>query len=150
VAPAEGDTPPRAQLLATALVGALLGAKDASSTREMSGLSPLWTPPAQADGAVWDSAANRYALGLLLYRLLAGEHPFAGAGLRHALGEAAHREAPPFAPSVATALPSGLQSLTLRLLDPDPSQRPAQAAAIADDLSAFLEGKPPVAKPPSA
>src|SRR5262249_17930964 len=30
------------------------------------------------------------------------------------------------------------------------SQRPAQAAAIADDLSAFLEGKPPVAKPPSA
>lgn len=146
-APTDKGELPRATLAATALVSALLGARDAASTREATGLSPLWTPPPQADGAVWDSAANRYALGLLLYRLLAGEHPFAGAGIRHALGDAAHREAPPFAPSVASALPSGLQSLTLRLLDPDPSQRPATAAGIAEDLAAFTDPDRPKAAP---
>ncbi|HTN86220.1 MAG TPA: hypothetical protein VL242_21115, partial [Sorangium sp.] len=83
-------------LPASALVAALVGARAgrgaaseprAEGARASSAVPPLWTPPAQADGALWDSAANRYALGLVLYRLLAGEHPFAGAGLRHALGE---------------------------------------------------------------
>jgi hypothetical protein len=130
-----------AVLTATTLVGALLGARDAAGTRQAGDLSPRWTPPAQADGAAWDNAANRYTLGLLLYRLLSGEHPFEGAGLRHALGEAAHREVAPFAPKVAATLPSGLQSLTLRLLDPVVVERPAQAAAIAEDLAAFVSGE---------
>src|SRR5262249_54121515 len=79
----------------------------------------------------------------------AGEHPFSGAGLRHALGEAAHREAPPFAPAVAARLPSGLQSLTLRLLDPAVAERPEKAAEIAEDLSAFLS-RPPARAPSAA
>ncbi|WP_437581803.1 serine/threonine protein kinase [Sorangium sp. So ce887] len=138
-------------LPASALVAALVGASvsgggsapRAEGARVSSEIPPLWTPPAQADGAVWDSAANRYALGLVLYRLLAGEHPFAGAGLRHALGEAARREPPPFVESVATSLPAGLQGHVLRLLHPDPAQRPPRAEAIADALSGFLEGDPP-------
>jgi hypothetical protein len=130
--------PPGALLPAAALVAAMVGAPD-SVARGPTDLSPLWTPPAQADGAPWDGAANRYVVGLVLYRLLSGEHPFAGAGLRHALREAAHREAAPFAPAVASALPSGLQSLALRLLDPQAAQRPAAARAIALDLEAFLD-----------
>jgi hypothetical protein len=130
--------PPGALLPAAALVAAMVGAPD-SAARAPTDLSPLWTPPAQADGAPWDSAANRYAVGLVLYRLLSGEHPFAGAGLRHALREAAHREAAPFAPAVASSLPSGLQSLALRLLDPHAAQRPATADAITLDLEAFLD-----------
>ena len=130
--------PPGSLLPAAALVAAMVGAPD-SVARAPTDLSPLWTPPAQADGAPWDSAANRYAVGLVLYRLLSGEHPFAGAGLRHALREASHREAAPFAPGVASALPSGLQSLALRLLDPHATQRPATAEAIALDLEAFLD-----------
>lgn len=139
----EAGEAPSARLPAEALVSALLGdpAARAESARAESALSPLFTPPAQADGAPWDAAANRYALGLVLYRLLAGEHPFGGAGLRHALGEAAHREAAPFAPSVAATLPAGLQSLTLRLLAPEASARPARARAIAEDLGALL-GEP--------
>lgn len=124
-------------LPAAALVSALLGAKEATGRGALT-VAPHWTPPEQADGAVWDSGANRYALGLLLYRLIAGEHPFGGAGLRHALDEASRREAPPFVESVAAALPSGLQSLVLRLLDPDKSRRPSRAEAIAADLERFL------------
>ena len=129
-----------AAISAAALMGALVGAAGAGA-RASHEVSPLWTPPAQADGAMWDSAANRYALGLVLYRLLAGEHPFSGAGLRHALGEAAHREAPPFAEEVAAALPAGLQSLVLRMLDPDPARRPCRAQEVADALRGFLEGE---------
>jgi hypothetical protein len=133
-----------AQRLVAALVGAPEGASGGRGTAE---ISPLWTPPEQAGGAVWDGAANRYALGLLLYRLLAGEHPFAGAGLRHALDEAAHREAPPFTDAIARELPSGLQSLALRMLDPDPAKRPARAADIAADLRALLADEGRAARP---
>jgi hypothetical protein len=145
----------RIVLPAQALVTALVGAVETAAGRDSAEISPLWTPPAQADGAVWDSEANRYVLGLLLYRLLSGEHPFSGAGLRHALGEAAHREAPPFVDAIAAELPSGLQSLALRLLDPDPARRSSRSEAIAADLERFLhdgaglaaKGAPGAARP---
>ncbi|MFO0755384.1 MAG: hypothetical protein U0359_02770 [Byssovorax sp.] len=136
----------RAMLTADGLVRAMVGALDAAATRDASRVAPQWTPPPQADGTAWDSVANRYMLGLVLYRLLAGEHPFGGAGLRHALGEARHREAPPFVESVASALPSGLQSLTLRLMDPDPAKRPPSSAEIAEDLESFLDSGAPRAR----
>lgn len=128
----------RCTLPADRLVGAMLGVTTAASGTQ-SAPPPLWTPPAQADGAPWDAAANRYALGLLLYRLIGGGHPFSGAGLRHAL-EAAQREAPPFEESIARALPSGLQSAILRMLDPDAARRPASSAAIAETLQEFVDG----------
>jgi len=124
-------------LPAESLVGAMLGVTSASGLTH-SAPSPLWTPPAQADGAPWDGAANRYALGLLLYRMIGGDHPFSGAGLRHAI-EAAQREAPPFEDTVARGLPSGLQSTILRMLDPDVIRRPGSAASMQDTLRSFLD-----------
>lgn len=129
-------------LIAQGLVGAIVGApKDSLGARGAGSISPLWTPPEQADGAMWDNAANRYAIGLILYRLLSGEHAFGGGGLRHALGEAAHREAAPFVESVASMLPSGLQSLALRLLDPQKDRRPAKAELIEADLDRFYSAR---------
>ena len=130
-----------ALLVATGLVSALAGSTEAAA-RTAGTASPLWIPPPQLDGAAWDARANRHALGLVLYRLLAGEHPFAGGGLRHALAEAAHRAPAPFRAEVAAALPAGLQSLALRLLDPDPAQRPASAREIEAELAAFVIAKP--------
>ena len=52
-----------------------------------------WVPPEQAGGAPWDAAANRYVLGLVAYRLIAGEHPFAGGGLRGAFAGLEYAEA---------------------------------------------------------
>jgi len=125
-------------LPADRLFGAMLGVTSASGLTQ-SAPSPLWTPPAQADGAPWDAAANRYALGLLLYRMIGGDHPFSGAGLRHAI-EAAQREAPPFEETIARGLPSGLQSTILRMLDPDVAHRPSSATSISDTLQRFLDG----------
>ncbi len=138
-----------AVLSAPGLVAALVGAADAAA-RGASTVSPLWTPPEQAEGAPWDAAANRYALGLVLYHLLAGEHPFAGAGLRHALDAAAHREAPPFREAVAKALPGGLQSFCLRMIGPEAEGRAASATAVVEELERFLNGSQPTpsASPP--
>jgi hypothetical protein len=136
----EGALP---MLPALGLSAALAGAAE-SASRSAGIASPLWIPPEQAAGAPWDAAANRYALGLILYRLLAGEHPFAGAGLRHALEEAARGDAPPFREEVAAELPLGLQSFCLRLIrggSRGAAERPSSAAEVARELAAFLEEK---------
>ena len=97
-----------AHVVAEELVTALVGGVTEGRGSALSAASPRYTPPAQANGEPWDAAANRYVLGLMLYRLLSGSHPFSGAGLRHALDEAAHREAPPFEEALALAMPPGL------------------------------------------
>jgi eukaryotic-like serine/threonine-protein kinase len=129
------DGSPRVVVRADALVDGIVGAAVSQPTSA----SSRWLAPEQAAGAAWDNAANRYVLGLLLYRMLAGEHPFLGKGLRLGLTEQARRGAPPFADAVARTLPPGLQSLVLRLLAPVATERPASAGAIVDALRLVVE-----------
>ncbi len=121
-----------------ALVGAPPDVAGSSDGRKLS----RWIAPEQAEGAPWDHAANRYVLGLVLYKLLAGSHPFSGKGLRHAFSDQLQRGAPPLPDAIAHALPPGLQSFVLRCLDPDPRARPDSAAAIAERLAAIRSGTP--------
>ncbi|MDB4941325.1 MAG: Serine/threonine-protein kinase PknA [Labilithrix sp.] len=107
-----------------------------------SGPSPRWTPPEQASGAPWDNAANRYVLGLVAYRLVAGHHPWSGSGLRDALA-AQSAPPPPFDDAVARTLRPGFQSLVLALIDPLPARRPASAEAIAQRCDELLSGIAP-------
>lgn len=107
-------------LIAQPLVASLAGAAAPS-------LPPVgrWTPPEPARGEPWDRTSNRFAFGLLLYRSLAGVHPFEGGGRRLGLADGAQRGAPPLPDAVAEALPPGVQALCLNLLAPDPSRRPS-------------------------
>ncbi len=132
----------RVALAVPRLVAAILGAPEGATRAGTENNAPLWTPPEQAQGQSWDNAANRYVLGVITYRLISGEHPFAGAGLRHAI-EAAQREAPPFVETIAHELPTGLQSFALRLIHPDKAERPDRAAAIVMELGRFLRGETP-------
>lgn len=120
-----------------ALVRGLFGASEGDGTGSP-GLS-RWVPPEQAHGQPWDAAANRYVVGLVIYRALAGHHPFAGQGLRRGLDEQANEGAPPLPDELAAALPAGLQSLCLQLLAPDPTRRPASAAVLRERLAALDE-----------
>jgi eukaryotic-like serine/threonine-protein kinase len=101
-------------------------------------LSSRWMAPEQAAGGPSCFASNRYVIGLVLYRLLANEHPFEGLGLRLAF-EQAGRGAPPMREEVAATLPPGLQTLCLQMLDPDPAARPASARLIAQELERHLQ-----------
>jgi hypothetical protein len=132
-------TAPRpAWIVAEALVAALLGAPpEARASKTLP--SPKWTPPEQAGGAAWDNAANRYVLGLLAYRLIAGTHPFSGAGLRHALAEQASGQAPPWSDEIAQSVRPGVQSFVLKMIEADESKRPADAAAILRRLEELLD-----------
>jgi hypothetical protein len=145
-----------AWLAADGYVRALCG--DARTTSgSSSGPSPRWTPPEQAGGAPWDNAANRYVLGLVAYRLVAGAHPFSGIGLRDAM-RAQSSAPPPFDDEAARALRPGTQSLILAMLDPAATRRPGSAEEIARRCEEIVrEGEPakavgraPEAAPPRA
>ena len=104
--------------------------------------SPKWTPPEQAGGAAWDNAANRYVLGLIAYRAIAGKHPFGGGGLRHALSAQASAEAPPFDDELRLTIRPGVQSFVLKLIDPRPSRRPSSASEIVTTCAELLADSP--------
>jgi hypothetical protein len=128
-----------AELRADGLVGTLVGATGAAGASPGESASPRWIAPEQAMGAPPDNAANRYVFGLILYRMLSGEHAFQGRGLRLGLEEQAQRPPAPFAEAIASGLPPGLQSFCLQLLDPDRAQRPRTAQAIVERLQGFLD-----------
>ncbi|MBL4684078.1 MAG: hypothetical protein JKY37_05775 [Nannocystaceae bacterium] len=146
LAPKEILIGPPVVLTADALLASLVGE---SGVRMDAGSSALsrWVAPAQAAGAPWDAAANRYVLGLLLYRMLAGQHPFSGQGLRRRLDTQALAGAPPMPDPVAHTLPPGLQALTMRMLAADPDDRPSSARALAHELASFATSSSSVARP---
>ena len=132
---------------ADALVARLVG-EPAPGEIDALGQAGKWVPPEQARGAAWDAAANRYVIGLVAYWLIAGEHPFAGAGLRGALAGQAIG-APPFEPELAASLRPGVLSFVLGMIDPDPRARPPDAGAIARRCDELLARSATQAPPPA-
>lgn len=129
---------PKLGLRADSLVYQLVGASSEQSKDLHQSISSRWLSPEQAAGQPADHRSNRYVLGLFLYRFLAGEHAFAGQGLRIGL-EQAQRGPAPFRDEIASKLPPGLQSFCLRMLAPDPQHRPASAEQIRERLLEFLQ-----------
>ncbi|NUO51239.1 MAG: protein kinase, partial [Polyangiaceae bacterium] len=97
--------------------------------------------PEQLRGKPADTASDLYAFGALLFELLTGKPPFAGA--TGADLAAAHLTSPPPAPS--TIAPRGwvtkeVDDVILALLDKTPEKRPKSADAVLASLEAI--GKP--------
>lgn len=101
-----------------------------------------WDSPQVADGEPMTAADGVYSLGLMLYRMLAGEHPLAGVGLRERLRRQSAGEIPPLPDEVAHALPPGLQSTLLAMLAPRREDRPALQTLIGA-LESFAAGRLP-------
>src|SRR6476660_7950537 len=79
--------------------------------------------PEQASGQTVGSASDVFALGIVLYELATGSHPFKSEsmlGYLHAITS----QTPPSMTSLKAHLPPALDDLILRMLDKDASKRP--------------------------
>ncbi len=85
--------------------------------------------PEQATGAAIDHRADLYALGLVMYAMLAGKPPFRGSNVVDVLVKQ-RREKPPRVSTVTPDVPAALDQLIDKLLAKDPSARPASALSV--------------------
>jgi len=98
--------------------------------------TPLYVSPEQAAGRRLDCRADLYSLGATLFHLLTGHPPFTADTpleliVRHAV------EAPP---RLGEEYPAAVRALVARLLEKDPSRRPASYDETLADITAALEG----------
>jgi eukaryotic-like serine/threonine-protein kinase len=114
-----------------------------------------YASPEQVRGEAVTTAGDVYSLGVLLYLLLAGQPPYDLKGLSPLEAMRRVLEAEPPAPSrVApaarrSALRGDLESVLLKALRKDPQERYVSVFAFADDLRAWLDGRPVSATRPT-
>jgi serine/threonine-protein kinase len=98
--------------------------------------TPSYMSPEQgAPGGQVDGRADIYALGCVVYEMLAGEAPFAGATDRAILARHAVDPVPPLR-TIRPGLPGELEQAVLRALAKVPADRPAEAGRFAASLVA--------------
>jgi serine/threonine-protein kinase len=99
--------------------------------------TPHYMSPEQAMGRVLDGRSDVYALGVVLYEVLAGAPPF-DAPDAYSVGYKHVHEAPVPLEVAAPGVPPGLAAVVMRALAKNPDERYARAADMADALMAFL------------
>ncbi len=163
---------------ATSAVGGLTDKTLFTEHRQLIG-TPEYMSPEQAQGSPdIDTRTDVYALGVLLYELLAGDTPFDGKRLRSAAWDEMRRiikeedpptpsarvtqrmkgsgsasspsVPPPLRPSAPSELRGELDWIVMKSLDKDRARRYETPSALAADVERHLKGEAVQAAPPSA
>ncbi len=122
------------------------------ATATVKRLTPEYASPEQVRGEPATTASDLYSLGVVLYRLLTGKRPYiAAADDTAALLRAICEEEPP-APSAVTGSPKlrgEIDAIVAQCLRKNPEERYSTVRALADDLAAWLDGRPVTAHRPA-
>ncbi|QDT01869.1 Serine/threonine-protein kinase PrkC [Rubripirellula lacrimiformis] len=112
--------------------------------------TPHYMAPEQAQGESEhaDQQSDVYALGAILFAALTGRPPIVADTIMQTLVKVIHEPAPPVR-SLRPDAPYDLQTIIAKCLEKQPSKRYESAAALADELDAFLDGRPIMARPRS-
>jgi WD40 repeat protein len=103
--------------------------------------TPAYMAPEQARGEAADARADVFALGAILCAILTGQPPFGGRSPREVIQRAGAADlAEALARLDGCGADAELVALCQRCLSPDPVDRPADGRAVADGLTAYLNG----------
>lgn len=103
--------------------------------------TPAYMSPEQAAGRVdlLGPPADVYALGVMLFEVLAGERPYKGTP-REMVDKAKEGNVPPLPRKPGSAADDSLYAIICKAMQPDPSLRYRDAKSMADELARWREG----------
>src|SRR6185295_7357717 len=102
--------------------------------------TPAYMSPEQALGGVVDERADVYALGAVLYEVLAGSPPHADTTPQAVLDRVLAGPPRPL-PMIVPGVPGELATIVRKAMARDPDARYPNAIALAEDLRRFTTGK---------
>ncbi len=104
--------------------------------------TPAYMAPEQAAGGETDPRTDIYALGTVLYRMLAGKLPFRAPSLARHIGKLLNEPPPPLGDvtPAGEAIAPELKRLVMRCLEKEPAKRPQNMTVLAELLKPFEEG----------
>jgi serine/threonine protein kinase len=121
-------------------------AETLTNTGDVLGSAHYVSPEQAQDSAHVSQATDVYGLGATLYALLTGRPPFQGTTVAETLYQVRYRE--PVPPrKLNPAVHRDLDTITLRCLEKEPGRRFRSAAALADELRRYLDGRPILSRP---
>ena len=121
-------------------------------------MTPLFASPEQLRGVPVSTTSDVYALGVLLYGLLADRHPYRLTTLEpHAVAQAILGQEPERASVAAARAPNGekrarllrgdLDAIALKAMEKDQHRRYASVEQLEADIRRYLAGMPVAARP---
>lgn len=127
-----------------------MGAEDGLTATGAALGTPSYMSPEQAAGKSeeQDALTDVYAMGAILYALLAGRPPFQGESVLQTIMAVMSRPAINIRTLRSDVHPD-LETIVHKCLEKQPSRRYSSAKALAEDLDRFYEGAPITARPPS-